>query len=54
MTYMPLNDGGYKLLDGAQTRLFIYSIGHTHTQKKKSHTDDSSNDGLVKPVCNDL
>ena len=38
MTYMPLNDGGYKLLDGAQTRLIYYSYilldTHTHTHTK--------------------
>ena len=37
MTYMLLNDGGYKLFDGAQTRLIYYSYilldTHTHTQK---------------------
>ena len=57
MTYMLLNDGGYKLLDGAQTRLIYYSYilldTHTHTHIKL-HTDGSSNDGLAKPVCNDL
>ena len=36
MTYMPLNDGGYKLLDGAQTRLiyYLYILFDTHKQNR--------------------